>query len=127
MVESDTISSSAQPRFFKTSWFAKTAQKSSIVDGELCKAAYQIAKGQADDLGGGVIKKRLNKNLYRAIVFGKGGKYWIYVFLYAKKNRENIDDHELKAFRELAELYAQKTDVEINKEVEAKELVEICR
>ena len=33
---------------------------------------------------------------------------------------------ELKAFRKLADLYAGKTDVEIEAELRAKERVEIC-
>ncbi|HJV43358.1 hypothetical protein [Caulobacter sp.] len=33
----------------------------------------------------------------------------------------------MKAFRKLADLYAEKTDVEIDKELEAKVIVEICR
>jgi len=32
----------------------------------------------------------------------------------------------LKAFRKLADLYAVKTDLEIGKEMEFKELLEIC-
>ncbi len=42
--------------------------------------------GQCDDLGGGVYKKRLGKNLYRSIVVAKGGNYWVYAHLFAKKN-----------------------------------------
>lgn len=46
-------------RIFKTAWFAKTARKAGIQDVELCKAMKQAMNGQADDLGGGVFKKRL--------------------------------------------------------------------
>jgi len=82
--------------------------------------------GQADDLGGGVFKKRLDKNRSRSIILAKGRRYWVYAYLFAKKDRANIDDDELKAFRKLADLYADKTDVEIDKELEAKVIVEIC-
>jgi len=50
----------------------------------------------------------------------------VYAYLFAKRDRANIDDDELKAFRKLANLYAEKTDVEIDKELEAKVIVEIC-
>jgi len=40
--------------------------------------------GQADDLGGGVYKKRLGKNLYRSIILAKGGQHWVYEFFFAK-------------------------------------------
>jgi hypothetical protein len=48
-------------RVFKTRWFSKAAQKALIEDDELCKAIAEVMKGQADNLGGGVFKKRLNK------------------------------------------------------------------
>jgi hypothetical protein len=86
----------------------------------------EVMKGQGDDLGGGVFKKRLNKNMHRSIILAKGRRYWVYAYLFAKKDRANIDESELMAFRKLADLYARKTDAEIAKELEAKELVEIC-
>jgi hypothetical protein len=51
--------------------------------------------GQADDLGGGVYKKRLSKNQYRSIIVARGGRYWVYEYLFAKKDRANIEDEEL--------------------------------
>ncbi len=113
-------------RVFKTRWFAKVAKKARIDDDELCEAIAEVMKGQADDLGGGVFKKRLNKNMHRSIVLARGRTYWVYAYLFAKKDRDNIDDDELRAFRDLADLYAAKTDAEITIELAAKELMEIC-
>lgn len=113
-------------RAFKTAWFTKAARKSLIRDEELCEAITEVRLGQADDLGGGVFKKRLDKNRHRSIIVAKGRRYWVYAYLFAKKDRANIDEDELMAFRKLADLYAAKTDVEIEKELKAKELVEIC-
>lgn len=113
-------------RVFKTAWFSRTAKKARIKDDELCKAIEQVIKGQADDLGGGVFKKRLDKNMYRSIVLAGGRKYWVYAYLFAKKDRANIKDNELAAFRDLADLYARKADTEIARELESKELEEIC-
>ncbi len=83
-------------------------------------------KGQCDDLGGGVFKKRLNKNLSRSIIVSKGGQYWVFAFLYHKKDRSNIDQEELSGFRMYAALFAQKTPTEIAKDIELQQLVEIC-
>jgi hypothetical protein len=69
----------------------------------------EAMRGQADDLGGGVFKKRLNDNQHRSIVLAKGGKLWVFAFLYAKKDRANIDPDELAAFRKLAQAYARIT------------------
>jgi hypothetical protein len=89
-------------RVFKTAWFAKAARKAHIPDDELCAAIQQVILGQADDLGGGVFKKRLSRNLYRSIIVAKGGRYWIYAYLFAKQDRANIEDDELAGFRQLA-------------------------
>jgi hypothetical protein len=113
-------------RTFKTAWFAKAARKAAITDAELCEAIREVALGQADDLGGGVFKKRLDKNRHRSIILAKGTRYWVYVYLFAKKDRANIDREELVAFRRLSDLYAQKADTDIAKELKAGELLEIC-
>lgn len=76
--------------------------------------------------GGGVFKKRLDRNRQRSIIVAKGRRYWVYAFLFAKQDRANIHDDELMAFRALADLYARKTDMEIDQELTARELVEIC-
>ena len=72
------------------------------------------------------VQKRLDKNRHRSILVAKGGHYWVYTYLFAKKDRANITSAELKAFRELADLYERKTDAEIELELKAKELTEIC-
>ena len=89
----------ATARAFKTAWFAKAARKARISDDELCEAIQEVMKGQADDLGGGVFKKRLNKNMHRSIILAKFGSYWLHQYLFAKKDRANIDDDELREFR----------------------------
>ena len=113
-------------RVFKTAWFSKAAKKAHIADEELCSAIQRVMLGQADDLGGGVFKKRLNRNMYRSIIVAKGGRYWIYVYLFAKKDRANIHDDELVNFRGVADLYARKTEADIAKEMQLRELAEIC-
>lgn len=115
-----------RPRTFKTKWFSKAARKALIADKELCDAIEQVRKGQCGDLGGGVFKKPLGKNHQRGIIIATGQCYWVYTYVFAKKDRDNITDAELVAFRDLANLYEQKTDAEIELELNAKELMEIC-
>ena len=64
-------------RVFKTAWFSKAARKALITDDALCAAIRQAMQGQADDLGGGVFKKRLNKNQSRAIILARTRQHWI--------------------------------------------------
>jgi len=56
----------------------------------------------------------------------KGGKYWIYEYLFAKKNRENIENDELLAFRLLANSYAELTEHQVGQLLVNKDFVEIC-
>jgi len=113
-------------RVFKTALFARTARKARIEDGDLCKAIQQVRQGQADDLGGGVFKKRLNENRHRSIILAKGGRYWIYEYIFAKKDRDNIDDDELDGFRKLAKFYEKLTEQQVGQLVQNKALTEIC-
>ena len=114
-------------RTFKTAWFAKAARKARIKDDELCEAIREVMNGQANDLGGGVFKKRLNKNMHRTIILAKGGRYWIYEYLFAKKDQANIEDGELEDFRVLAKSYATLDEKQVAQLLEDKDLTEICR
>lgn len=113
-------------RTFKTAKFSKDAKKAWITDTELCEAIQQVMAGQADDLGGGVFKKRLNNNLHRSIVLAKCGKFWVYEYLFAKKDRSNIEDDELSAFRLLAKSYAGLSEKQLGQLLAAGSFVEIC-
>ena len=114
------------PRAFKTAWFAKAARKARIRDDALCEAFRDILKGRADDLGGGVFKKRLDRNRHRSIVLAKGGRYWVYAYLFAKKDQANIDEVELRDFRTLAKSFATLSEEQIARLLNDEDLMEIC-
>ena len=116
----------ARSRVFNTAWFAKSVLKERISDTALCVAITQVMQGQADDLGGGVFKKRLNGNMHRSIILAKGGRYWIYEYLFAKKDRANIQEDELKGFRLLAKSYAALTSQQVDKLIQDGHFLEIC-
>ena len=100
-------------RAFKTAWFGKAAKKARIDDPALRAAVLDVKQGQADDLGGGVFKKRLNDNMHRSIVLAKGGHHWAFAYLFAKKDRANIDPDELADFKKLAQTYSRMTEAEL--------------
>lgn len=116
----------ASPRAFKSAFFAKAAKKVRVSDVMLCKAIAQVMAGQADDLGGGVFKKRLSNNLFRSVILARGRNYWVYEYLFAKQDRANIDDDELKAFRELAKRYTTLSPQQVAALVEGNDWIEIC-
>ena len=82
--------------------------------------------GQADDLGGGVFKKRLSNNQLRSIILARGGDYWVYQFLFAKQDRANINEEELSEFRQLAKHYARMTPDQADAQVADGHWIEIC-
>jgi len=113
-------------RVFKTAWFTKAARKAHIPDEELCSAVQQVVLGHADDLGGGVFKKRLRKNQYRSIILARVGHYWVYEYLFAKQDRANIEDDELTDFRKLVKAYAALTTHQVNQLIRENDWMEIC-
>ena len=120
------MSNASGPRAFKSAWFARAAKKARIEDAALCKAIVQVMAGQAEDLGGGVFKKRLANNQLRSIILARGGDYWVYQFLFAKQDRANIDEEELKAFRKLAKDYAAMTPEKADAQIADGLWIEIC-
>ena len=50
----------------------------------------------------------------------------MYEYLFAKKDRDNIEDDELSAFRDLAKSYMSLTDEQIAMRVQNRQLEEIC-
>ncbi|VVN37931.1 hypothetical protein PS664_05225 [Pseudomonas fluorescens] len=112
-------------RLFKTRNFANAASKAWIWDSELSEAFREMLRGQADNLGGGVWKKRLNQNRHRAIVLAKGRHFWVYQLLFAKQDQSSISQSELAWFRSLAKTYEHFNEAQIQQMLDLKEFVEI--
>lgn len=114
------------PRVFKTAWFTKAARVGEISDADLCKAARELNGGQGDDLGGNVWKKRLDRNRKRGILVNKAGDFWVFVYLFAKNGRANIDERELRDFRKLARDFGKANNADVENMLALRELMEIC-
>jgi len=87
---------------------------------------FTSEKGLADDLGSGVYKKRLNDNMHRSIILTQSGQGWVYQYLFAKKDRSNIDSDELLQFRALAKAYAKLTTLQLEQLIKDQAFLEIC-
>jgi hypothetical protein len=66
------------------------------------------------------------KNQHRSIILAKGGAYWIYEYLFAKQDRDNIDDSELDMFRLLAKGYEGLNRTQLAQLIDEEHLLEIC-
>jgi hypothetical protein len=96
-------------RIFTSRWFQRFAAKEGIAEAVLRAAVARAEKGQIDaDLGGGVIKQRIARpgqgrsKGYRSIILFRRSERAFFVYGYAKSQRENIGDDELRQFKEAA-------------------------
>jgi hypothetical protein len=93
-------------RVFKYPRFNRFASKEGITDTELQEMVNQLEKGQADaDMGGSVYKVRVARpgkgkvSGYRVIVYFRNKFRTFFVYGFAKSDRDNIDERELRAFK----------------------------
>ena len=86
-----------------------------------------MIRGQGNDLGGGVWKKRLSDNRNRSIILAKNSKFWVYECLFAKPDSETISAAGLTALREIAADYEDAlTEVSIARLMKDTGWKEIC-
>jgi hypothetical protein len=98
-------------KVFKTKWFRRFARQQGISDDMLCEAVARARRGQIDaDLGGGVIKQRVARKGqgrsggYRSLIVYRAEDRAIFVFGFAKSEREDLEPDELKDLRKTARL-----------------------
>jgi hypothetical protein len=95
-------------RIFKTKWLVRFAEHERIADDNLSEAIDRATRGLIDaDLGGGVIKQRVARpgqgrsGGYRMLIAYRAGVRAVFLYGFAKRERENIDEDELLTLREI--------------------------
>jgi len=118
---------------FKTKTFARWARKEGLADRALLRAIAEIDSGLVEvRLGGGLFKKRVARagggksGGLRTIVAGNLRDRWIFLYGFAKSERDNIDDDELRALKRLAEMLLAMNQAALDDTVSAGQLVEIA-
>ena len=108
--------------FLKRKWFGRYALRARIDDGSLKEAIKRAERGLVDaDLGGNIIKLRIARkgegrsSGYRTVVAYKKGKKAVFLYGFAKNERENIDDAELTTFKEMAVAWFKANEQEISR------------
>jgi hypothetical protein len=98
-------------RIFETRELAKITRQNGISDASLVTAVDNALRGLIDaDLGGHVIKQRVGrpgqgKRGGFRMLFGFRSDLAIFLFGFAKNERENIDGHLLKTLREIVAIW----------------------
>jgi len=95
-------------RLFKTKWFARYARQERLGDHSLRDAIERAERGLVDaDLGGGIIKQRVARTGkgrsggYRLLIAYRSGSRAVFLYGFAKSERENIEAGELETLREI--------------------------
>jgi hypothetical protein len=117
---------------FKTRWFARFARSEGIADKSLREALDRAERGLINsDLGRGLIKQRVARSGqgrsggYRVMIAYRAKVRGVFLFGFAKNERENISADELVFLRELANNWLAADTATIQREVEAGNLQEV--
>lgn len=119
-------------RIFKTNWVVRFVRRERINDASLKEAIERAERGIIDaDLGGGLIKQRVARpgqgrsGGFRMIVAYRTEERAFFLFGFAKNDRENIEDDELRTFRDIAAQFLKNDDAALNAAVSEGKLQEI--
>jgi hypothetical protein len=119
-------------RIFKTRTFAKFARRERLHDKTLRGAVREAEAGLvAADLGSGVIKQRMarqgqgKRGGFRVLIAFRAEDRAVFLYGFAKNERDNIDDKQLATLRDIATAFLQASDAQITKEIAEGRLQEV--
>jgi len=112
--------------------FTRYARKEDISDDELRKAVNRLEAEQADaNLGGNVYKLRVARpnegksGGHRVIVLFRCGDKTFYVYGFAKSERSDINEKELRRYKKLANNYFLMTVEQLEAMIKDGQLIEL--
>ena len=119
-------------RVFVTKVFARFARKERLDDRRLCEAVGRAERGQVDaDLGAHLIKQRIARpgggrsGGARTVIAYRAARRSVFLYGFAKSERDNIDDRELDDLKRLANYYLNYSDGQIATALAHRELTEV--
>jgi hypothetical protein len=119
-------------RIFKTRWVARFARRERISDRSLRDAIDRAERGIIDaDLGGGLIKQRVARSGqgrsggYRMLLAYRAADRAVFLYGFAKSERENVDSDQLFELRKIASGWLEETVERIEQALEEDRLEEI--
>jgi hypothetical protein len=111
---------------------ARYARRERIADHSLREAIERAGRGTIDaDLGGGIIKQRVARSGqrrsggYRMLIAYRAGTRAVFLYAFAKNERENIDPDELLTLREIGATWLAANEKRIAQALEAGILQEV--
>ncbi len=109
-------------KVFKTKWFIRYAKRAHIDDRTLCEVVKRTERGLIDaDLGSDVIKQRVAREGrgrskgYRVIIAYRHRRRTVFLYGFAKNERDNIENDELESLKEIAAVWLNVNDDELKR------------
>lgn len=119
-------------RIFKTRLFAKWAKKEKLMDQSLRLAIQEMEKGLIEaDLGGFVYKKRIplegrgKRGGARSIVIYRAHDKAFFIFGYAKNEKSDMSNEELKSAKMLSKDLISYSDSQLIHLIQQGKLIEV--
>lgn len=119
-------------RIYKSKAFSKFAKGEGISNKRLLQAVNDAEAGLIDaDYGGGVIKQRIARpnagksGGYRSIILYRRGNKAFFVYGFAKNERSNISNAEVRDFKDLADKLFGMSDNQIALFIKSDKMEEI--
>ena len=112
-------------RVFKTKWFTRFARKERLSNNTLAEAVREIESGLHNgDLGGYLIKKRIARagggksGGYRAILIYRKGNRAVFLYGFAKNEKDNLSPLELQELQKAAQAFLRLSEADIGTTLE---------
>ncbi|CCD97639.1 type II toxin-antitoxin system RelE/ParE family toxin [Bradyrhizobium sp. STM 3809] len=119
-------------KIYKLEKVAQFTKSERISDETLVKAIDQAQRGLVDaELGSGLIKLRVARpgegksGGYRMLIAFRSGDRSVFLFGFAKNERDNIDSKQLKTLREASVMWLQATPQQIAAAIRNGLLIEV--
>ena len=119
-------------KIYKHRIFENWATSEGICDATLREAVFQINAGLFEaNLGAGLYKKRIarpgqgKRDGYRTLVAFKQDDRAVFLFGFAKNDKENIEEQQLSSLKRLAKDYLSASMIMINKAIKEGRLIEV--
>jgi hypothetical protein len=119
-------------RLLKSKPFSRWARKAGLRDKALVEAAEEMRHGLVDaELGGGLVKKRVARmgggksGGYRVLAAIDPHRRCVFLYGFAKSERDNVDDKELAGLKQLAHAYLRLGEEAVQRGLASGQLVEI--
>ena len=119
-------------RVLKTKTFARWTRKEGVADAALRAAVEEMRAGLVEaNLGAGLVKKRIARpgrgksGGWRTVLATNMRDRWVFLYGFAKNERDNVDDDELRSLKLLAQTYLGFDEDTIDRLADAGELKEV--